>query len=139
MLMEHWKNIIIIEMWCGRGPMIRLGRRFEHAYQSLSVLRFILDSQDVFKVLIHLLSNFPQYSAASVIKVGCHKLRELPTLSHDYLLVTLHISSLYTNIPHEDAIKACEELLRLLTDQSLHIEDLFYLILLILSKNVLYF
>ena len=115
------------------------GRRIEHAYQSPSVLRFILDSQDVSKVLIHLLSNFPEYSVASVIKVGCHKLRELPTLPYDYLVVTLHISSLYSNIPHEDAIKACEELLSLRPDQSLHIEDSCYLIQLILSKNVLYF
>ena len=40
-----------------------------------------------------------------------NKLRRLPILPQDCLLVTLDVSSLYTNIPHEEGIKACEEFL----------------------------
>ena len=46
------------------------------------------------------------------------KLRELPALSSESLLVTLDVSSLYTNIPHDEGINACEEFLNTRTDQS---------------------
>ena len=68
-----------------------------------------------------------------------NKLRELPPLPSDSLLVTLDVSSLYTNIPHDEGIKACEEALNTRTDQSLPTEDLCHLIKLILSKNAFTF
>ena len=40
-----------------------------------------------------------------------NKLRKLPPLPPNSLLVTLDVSSLYTNIPHEEGIIACEEAL----------------------------
>ena len=40
-----------------------------------------------------------------------HKLRGLPRLPPGSLLGTLDVSSLYTNIPHEEGITACEEYL----------------------------
>lgn len=39
------------------------------------------------------------------------KIREIPTLPPDCLLVTLDLTSLYTNIPHMEGITACEETL----------------------------
>jgi hypothetical protein len=36
------------------------------------------------------------------------KLKSLPKLSKDSVLVTLDVTSLYTNIPHEDGIAACK-------------------------------
>jgi hypothetical protein len=36
------------------------------------------------------------------------KLKSLPKLSKDSVLVTLDVTSLYTNIPHEDRIAACK-------------------------------
>ena len=35
------------------------------------------------------------------------KLKNIPKLSKDSLLVTLDVTSLYTNIPHADGIDAC--------------------------------
>ena len=37
-----------------------------------------------------------------------NKIRQLPRLSKDSFLVTLDVSSLYSNIPHKDGIEACE-------------------------------
>ena len=53
-----------------------------------------------------------------------NKLKDLPTLPPDSLLVTLDVSSLYTNIPHGEGIKACEEFLNARADQSLPTKDL---------------
>jgi hypothetical protein len=36
------------------------------------------------------------------------KLKSLPKLSKDLVLVTLDVTSLYTNIPHEDGKAACK-------------------------------
>ena len=68
-----------------------------------------------------------------------HKLRELPVLSPESLLVTLDVSSLYTNIPHDEGINACEEFLNTRTDQSPPTKDLCQLIQLILKKGMLSF
>ena len=67
------------------------------------------------------------------------KLRELPPLPSGSLLVTLDVSSLYTNIPHDEGIKACEEALNTRIDQSLPTEDLCHLIKLILTRNAFIF
>ena len=57
-----------------------------------------------------------------------NKLHELPLLPSGSLLVTLDVSSLYTNIPHDEGIQACEEALNSRTDQSLPTGDLCNLI-----------
>jgi len=41
-----------------------------------------------------------------------HKLNQLPPLEHDTILVTWDVSSLYTNIPHHEAIRAVLDALR---------------------------
>ena len=41
------------------------------------------------------------------------KLRELPALPPESFLVTLDVSSLYTNTPHNEGINACKEFLTL--------------------------
>ena len=54
-------------------------------------------------------------------------------------MVTLDVSSLYTNIPHDEGIKACEEALDTRIDQSLPTEDLCHHIKLILTRNAFIF
>ena len=46
------------------------------------------------------------------------KLRELPVLLPESLLVALDVSSLYTNMPHDEGVNAREEFLNTRTDQS---------------------
>ena len=46
-----------------------------------------------------------------------NKLRRLPTLQPDFLLVTLDVFSLYTNILHEEVIAGCEQFLNLRESQ----------------------
>ena len=36
------------------------------------------------------------------------KIKSVPKLKQNSLLVTLDVTSLYTNIPHEDGIEACK-------------------------------
>ena len=64
-----------------------------------------------------------------------HKLRGLPRLPPGSLLVTLDVSSLYTNIPHEEGITACEEYLNRRELQEPPTADLCELIRLVLTKN----
>ena len=64
-----------------------------------------------------------------------NKLRRLSRLPSGCLLVTLDISSLYTNIPHEEGITACEEFLNRWEIQEPPMTDLCQLIRLVLSKN----
>ena len=62
-------------------------------------------------------------------------LRRLPPLPPGTLVVTLDVSSLYTNIPHEDGIKTCEEFLNqreLLVPTT---ADLCHLVRLLLTMN----
>ena len=67
------------------------------------------------------------------------KIRELPALPPESLLVTLDVSSLYTNIPHDEWVNACEEFLNTRTDQSPPIKDLYQLRQLILESNTFIF
>ena len=67
------------------------------------------------------------------------KLRELPVLPPESLLVTLDVSSLYTNILHDEGVNACEEFLNTRIDQSPPSKDLCQLIQLILESNVFIF
>ena len=66
-------------------------------------------------------------------------LRKLPALPPGTLMVTLNISNLYTNIPHEEGIKPCEEFLNsrelLIPSRA----DLFHLVRLILTINFFLF
>ena len=68
-----------------------------------------------------------------------NKLRRLPRLPSGCLLVTLDVSPLYTNIPHEEGITACEEFLNRREIQEPPTADLCQLIQLVLSKNSLVF
>ena len=64
-----------------------------------------------------------------------NKLQRLPPLPPGSLLVTLDVSSLYTNIPHDEGIAACEEALNSRNTQDPPTPDLCNLIRLILTKN----
>ena len=64
-----------------------------------------------------------------------NKLQRMPTLPPGSLLVTLDVSSLYTNIPHNEGIVACEEALNSRESPAPPTADLCHLIWLILSLN----
>ena len=68
-----------------------------------------------------------------------NKLRRLPILPIGTLLVTLDVSSLYTNIPHEEGITACEEALNLRESLIPPTADVCQLIRFILSMNAFNF
>ena len=63
------------------------------------------------------------------------KLQSLNNIPEGTLLVTLDVSSLYTNIPHHEGIEACTEALNTRTTQQPPTEDLAELINQILTKN----
>ena len=65
------------------------------------------------------------------------KLRRLPALPPDSLLATLDVSSLYTNIPHDEGIRPCEEYLNLRETLPSPTADLCDLMQLVLSINSL--
>ena len=69
-----------------------------------------------------------------------NKLHELPPLTSGSLLVILDVCLLYyTNIPHDEGIRACEEALDSRIDQSLPTKDICHLIKLILTTNAFTF
>ena len=68
-----------------------------------------------------------------------NKLRGLPRLPSGCLLVTLDVSTLYTNIPHEEGTTACEEYLNRRELQEPPTADLCELIRLVLTKNAFVF
>ena len=63
------------------------------------------------------------------------KLQELGPLPDNALLVTLDVSSLYTNIPHNEGIEACRHFLNYRPDKSLPTEHICDLIRMILTMN----
>ena len=63
------------------------------------------------------------------------KLQELGPLPDNALLVTLDVSSLYTNIPHNEGIEACRHFLNYRLDKSLPTEHICDLIRMILTIN----
>ena len=63
------------------------------------------------------------------------KLDSLPELPDSCLLVTLNVSSLYTNIPHKEGIHACRKALESRTNTSLKTESICDLIRMILTMN----
>ena len=67
------------------------------------------------------------------------KVQSLTNLPSNALLVTLDVSSLYTNIPHEEGIAACTEALNTRETQSPPTADLAELISEILNKNAFVF
>ena len=67
------------------------------------------------------------------------KVQSLTNLPGNTLLVTLDISSLYTNIPYEEGIAACTEALNTRATQSPPTADLAELISEILNKNAFVF
>lgn len=60
-------------------------------------------------------------------------------MSKSELLVTLDVTSLYTNIPHEEGIAACETILNQRTTKSPPTEDLCHLTEIILKRNTFSF
>ena len=63
------------------------------------------------------------------------KLNDIQNLPCEYLLVTLDISSLYTNIPQEEGMKVCREALDTRDVPEPPTNDVVHLISLILKKN----
>ena len=65
------------------------------------------------------------------------QLKQLGHLPDDALLITLDVSSLYTNIPHNKCIDGCRHFLntRAPNDSSIKTETLFDLIRMILTMN----
>ena len=65
------------------------------------------------------------------------KIKQFQVISQKTYLVTLDVSSLYTNIPHEDGIKACRYFLENNSHSSgsLSIDNFCSLITLVLKKN----
>ena len=63
------------------------------------------------------------------------KLDSLPELPNGCLLVTLDVSSLYTNIPHKEGIHACRKALESRTNTRLKTESICDLIRMILTMN----
>ena len=63
------------------------------------------------------------------------KLRSVGKVPPGSLLVTLDVRSFYANIPHEEGVEACKELLNARTVQEPPTEDIVKLITLIFTKN----
>ena len=63
------------------------------------------------------------------------KLDSLPELANGCLLVTLDVSSLYTNIPHKEGIHACRKALESHANGRLKTESICDLIRMILTMN----
>ena len=68
-----------------------------------------------------------------------NKLQRMPMLPPGSLLVTLDVSSLYTNIPHNEGIVACKEALNSRESSAPPTANLCHLIRLILSLNAFVF
>ena len=68
-----------------------------------------------------------------------NKLLTIGNLSANSLLVTLDVSSLYTNIPHKEGINACEHFLRTSSHKTIPTSTLCDLIRMILTMNNLSF
>ena len=63
-------------------------------------------------------------------------MKSIPQLSYNSLLVSLDVTSLYTNIPHADGIRACKYFLdNSLNNNRLSSEDICKIITLILENN----
>ena len=78
----------------------------------------------------------------SYIKDTTHfllKLQELGTLPSNAILVTVDVSSLYTNIPHKEGIEACRHFPNTRSDKSLPTERICDFIRMILGMNNLHF
>ena len=64
-----------------------------------------------------------------------NKLSSLPILPDGTLMVTMDVTSLYTNIPHDEGTTACHNLLRCLQPTEIPIEDTALLIDFVLKHN----
>ena len=70
------------------------------------------------------------------MKVPCLlQLQQLGPLTDNAILVTLDVSSLFTNIPHNEGIDACRYFLNTPQDKSLPAENICDLIRMILTMN----
>ena len=90
-------------------------------------------SQFVDYHLCPLVENLPSFIKDTTSFIT--KLQSLNNIPEGTLLVTLDVSSLYTNIPHQEGIEACTEALNTRIIQQSPTEDLAELINQILTKN----
>lgn len=84
--------------------------------------------------LVQAISSYIRDTTDFVLKV-----KSLTNLPSDALLVTLDVSSLYTNIPHQEGIASCIEALNTRETQLPPTGDLAELISAILKKNAFVF
>jgi hypothetical protein len=63
------------------------------------------------------------------------KIQNITNISTESFLVTMDVSSLYSNIPHNDGIKACQYYLNQRTGQQHSVKDILHLIEIVLTKN----
>ena len=84
--------------------------------------------------LVRTIPSYIKYTTDFLMKV-----QSLTNLASNNLLVTLDVSSLYTNIPHEEGIAACTEALNTRETQSPPTADLAEFISEILNKNAFVF
>ena len=86
-----------------------------------------------------LLDKFPLVQILpSFIKDTTHfllKIQKLEPLPDNSLLVTLSVSSLYTNTPHNEGVDACRYFLKARQDKSLPAENICDLIRMIITMN----
>ena len=86
-----------------------------------------------------LLDKFPLVQILpSFIKDTTHfllKIQKLEPLPDNSLLVTLSVSSLYTNTPHNEGVDACRYFLKARQDKSLFAENICDLIRMILTMK----
>ena len=64
-----------------------------------------------------------------------NKIRQLPQLSKDSFLITLDVSSLYSNIPHKDGIEACQHFINMGCKPKESAQSILKLIELVMTKN----
>ena len=67
------------------------------------------------------------------------KLQDISNLPQESVLVTLDVTSLYTNIPYEEGLDACREMLDTWGVLDPPTDDIVHLISLILKKNKFFF
>ena len=83
--------------------------------------------------LQHLAAQVPSYIKNTTSFLN--KIQDLPRLPPGYLLVTLDVTSLCTNIPHDEGISACMNALNTRPSQHPPTSDICQLIELILTRN----
>ena len=100
---------------CG-GPTVKLSQYADHLLKPLlkNIPSYVQDTTDFLCRIFDLNKNLP----------------------HDIILITIDVKSLYTNIPNDEGIKACIDMLREYNTINPEIEQsIFNILTLILNKN----